>query len=91
MVVQKPCPFCDTYRQEMYRFHAGFDVASGVVIRNLDDNGDMFSIVCDCGCELVKCQDELVDKIWERYGCDSECNEHDLWGIMIEEWNKRPK
>lgn len=87
----RTCPFCGTYKQEMYRYYAIACLSNGSIsyTKEIANEGDVFAIGCDCGCELTKCQDELVDKFCDKFGSDTECTENDLWGIMIDEWNTR--
>lgn len=85
-----PCPFCKANnRLDFYRFKSmGFLGETCAIVRGYCDDGDSFAISCECGCELVKCQDELVDRFYESSEYDAVITPYGLWTVMFEEWNK---
>ena len=81
----KCCPFCGNPNPGQFRYMVGTNVPS--------PNGDMFCIICDCGCRFEVYQDELFDDVeilrdsQERYG--EEITDDDLWDMLYSKWNDR--
>ena len=81
----EPCPFCGNPQLKRIRYIVGTN--------RIHPKGDMFSIVCDCGCKFEMYQDELFDEVESlrdatgRY--EDLISDDDLWDVLFSKWNWR--
>lgn len=80
MTELKPCPFCGNDHLMHYRYPSKSTPS---------DKGDMFRIMCGCGCIFDQHISELYHRMERVTGDWIDVTEDDLWVRMCVKWNRR--